>query len=202
MDKFVKEKYPEYWNSYNSINNDYIVAKSDFFRYLIIYYYGGVYFDIKSGCKKPLRKVIKYDDEMIISSWWIINLPYLEKTPNWFIIARKRHPLLKKIIDEIDLKIKNYNVKKDGSGVIGVWYLTGPRLLEKVFLENKNKFKNQITVYPNLINNNLVYSYLSKNNFDNICCLLYSVTKGYIGYCKHKSNKKSYNELSNPIIKK
>ena len=75
-------------------------------------------------------------------------------------------------------------------------------LLEKVFLENKNKFKNQITVYPNLINNNLVYSYLSKNNFDNICCLLYSVTKGYIGYCKHKSNKKSYNELSNPIIKK
>ena len=69
MNNFVKDNYPEYYESYSSISSEYGVAKGDFFRYMIIYHQGGVYFDMKSGHGTPLRDVIKPSDEMVVPIW-------------------------------------------------------------------------------------------------------------------------------------
>lgn len=55
--------------AYNSINPLYGAARADFFRYLLIYNEGGVYLDVKSGCKQPLDDVIQPTDELLLARW-------------------------------------------------------------------------------------------------------------------------------------
>jgi mannosyltransferase OCH1-like enzyme len=54
---------------YNKINPKYGPARSDIFRYLLIYNEGGVYIDLKSSFNNPLNKIIKKDDQYLISNW-------------------------------------------------------------------------------------------------------------------------------------
>ena len=159
MDNFVRENYPKYWKTFNMINPEYIVAKSDYFRYMVVYHYGGVYFDLKSGANVPLREIINPDDSFIITNWLFNSIFIIDKVINWCIISKKGHPLLKKVLDTIHNKILNYNYKKDGYGKKGVLNLTGPKLYTKVVYKNINKY--DITIYKNLINNKLVYNYFN-----------------------------------------
>jgi len=94
MDNFVKTHFPQYYKSYSLIAPEYIIAKCDFFRYMIIYHFGGVYFDMKSGAKKPLREIIKSDDEMVIPVWNNIGkiFPRIDTYAQWVIIAKPQHP--------------------------------------------------------------------------------------------------------------
>ena len=200
MEKFVKFYYPKYWKTFNMIAPEYIVAKSDYFRYMIIYHYGGVYFDLKSGSKVPLRDFIKPDDEMIVVKWKTKLNTIIDKAINWCVIARKGHPMLKLVLDTIHNKILNYSVKKDGVGKPGVLSLTGPKMFEKVIYDNIDKYN--VTVYDNLIDNKLVYNYLDKNFYDPLLCSLYNKTKGMIGRCTHIAKKKKYSLLETPIVNK
>lgn len=203
MEDFVKREYPEYWESYNSINQEYIVAKGDFFRYMVLYHYGGVYFDIKSGCRVPLREIIKENDSFITTSWQKFGFT-IDNHIQWCIISERGHPILKLVLETIDRKIKNYNPERDEVGQVGVLKLTGPWMYQKVVLKNFLKYKNKMTYYKNLIDGRLVYSYLDKNNFDYISCLLYGASNGIVGYCNHSSSnkKKRYRDQKKSIIKK
>ena len=200
MEKFVKFYYPKYWKTYKMIAPEYFVAKADYFRYMIIYHYGGVYFDLKSGSKVPLRDFIKSDDEMIVVKWETIINTVIDKAINWCVIARKGHPMLKLVLDTIHNKILNYSVKKDGIGKPGVLSLTGPKMFEKVIYDNIDKYN--VTVYDNLINNKLVYNYLDNHFYDPLLCFLYNKTKGMIGRCTHVVKKKKYSLLKTPIVNK
>jgi mannosyltransferase OCH1-like enzyme len=53
IDNFIKTYYPKYWTSYKMLAPEYGAARADFFRYMVIYHYGGVYLDIKSGASVP-----------------------------------------------------------------------------------------------------------------------------------------------------
>ena len=201
MDNFVKNNYPQYWKSFNSIADDYIVAKSDFFRYMVIYHYGGVYFDIKSGCKVPLRYIIKPDDEFILCKWYLNNFYCLNKYLQWNIMSIKKNPILKILLDNINISIQNYDVNKDGYGHNGVLKLTGPLKYKEIIDNNIHKYNLNIIYNKNLLNNNLIYSYFNKNYYDYINCFINQLNKN-IGYCKHQSkNKKRYANLKTPIIK-
>jgi len=213
MHNFVKNNYPQYWKSFNSIADDYIVAKSDFFRYMVIYHYGGVYFDIKSGCKIPLRYIIKPNDEFILPIWTTYNfnnyIRYINKVSynkvelycQWVIISIKNNPILKILLDNINISIQNYNINKDGYGSYGVFNLTGPLKYQEIIDKYKNNYKLKIIYYNQLLNNNLIYSYFNKNYYDFMNCYINNANKN-IGYCKHQSkNKKRYANLKTPIIK-
>lgn len=188
MDNFHVQNYPKYWKTFNMINPEYIVAKSDYFRYMIVYHYGGVYFDLKSGSNVPLREIINPEDHFIITNSLIISKIINDKVINWCIISKKRHPLLKKVLDTIHNKILNYDYRKDGYGKKGVLNFTGPKLYEKVIYENINKYN--ITVYKNLLNNKLVYNYFNTKYYHIILCSLYNKTNGTLGYCTHTAKKK------------
>ena len=90
MDNFVNDNFKgEIADCYNKLNI--IVAKVDFWRYLVLYKYGGVYLDMDSSIEKPLNQLITDKDEAIITAEGNPNL-YVQ----WALIFSKQHPILKK----------------------------------------------------------------------------------------------------------
>ncbi len=90
-------------------------AKADFFRYNVLYRYGGVYLDIDSTIKGNLDKFIHNNDVAIISK---------ERNPGmyvqWALIYDAGHPFLKKTIEMILDNIKHNRFPHD------VHQMTGP----------------------------------------------------------------------------
>ena len=67
MDNFVNENFSgEIVECYNKLNI--IVAKVDFWRYLVLYKYGGIYLDMDSNIEKSLNELINDEDEAIITA--------------------------------------------------------------------------------------------------------------------------------------
>ncbi|WP_157727636.1 glycosyltransferase family 32 protein [Stappia sp. ES.058] len=54
---------------FDRIHDDYGAAKADIFRYVRLYECGGVYLDIKSTVRGPLREILKEDDAFLLSTW-------------------------------------------------------------------------------------------------------------------------------------
>lgn len=130
---FIKQHYgQEMLDTYFKINPSYGAARSDLFRYLLIYAVGGVYLDIKSSVSVPLDKLTA-NTEYILSHWPAVPNGMFEdgqEPPNgefqqWHVIAAPKHPFLEAVIEQI---VKNIHdpTKAGFCGGIGVIRLTGP----------------------------------------------------------------------------
>lgn len=114
MDNFVKEHYPgQIYDCYCKINM--IVAKADFWRYLALYKYGGVYIDIDSSIDVPLDSFINSGDCAILSSEC-----GRETFTQWALIFDVNHPILRRTIQFIVDNI-THNRYPDN-----VFHMTGP----------------------------------------------------------------------------
>ena len=94
----------EIYNAYNKINPSYGAMRADFFRYCVLYLYGGIYLDIKSGINYSLFKIITKKDICILDiprenleKWRINNSTYEQ----WLLIFAPRHPYLLEVINQI-----------------------------------------------------------------------------------------------------
>lgn len=176
--EFIKLNYDlETLYLFDNINDCYGAAKADFFRYLAIYKLGGIYIDIKSSFSKPLRKIINPYDEYLLSSWKSRKWHYKNKKTEsyqshlvksgfgeftqWNVIARKNHPFLKKVIENVKDKLRN---PSNEIGKPVVLETTGPVIYSNTILEVINK------------SNNLNYTF-KYNNFDNN--LIYTIYKNH-----------------------
>ena len=181
---------------YHSINTEYGASRADLFRYLLIYDRGGIYFDIKSYPKKKLDDIILPSDEYLLSCWHDPNQDHIVKTgfgefQNWFIIAKPRHPYLKKVIMEIFKKIKNAK-KNEYHSRIGVLNLTGPIQYTLSILEILHE-------YNYSFKRNSYQDLLSYNG-----CDLPSKKNPIYDYHRHnklyQQNKETYKHLESNII--
>jgi len=142
MDKFVNENYPgTIADSYNRLNI--IVAKVDFWRYLILYKYGGVYLDMDSSIEKPLNQLIKDEDEAIITA---------EGNPmyyvQWALIFSKRHPILKRTIELIVDNITNNRFPNN------IHEMTGPSVYTRAINEiHAEQYNNNIICHREINRN-------------------------------------------------
>lgn len=139
--EFLRKNYnEEILNLYLAIDESYAAARSDFFRYLLMYKEGGVYLDLKSSCSVPLDSIIQEKDEFIICGWenepgqkyegygknkYLKHLKYGEYQ-QWNIIAKKHSPYLKAVIEEVSFRIKHYSPLRYHVGRKGVLNTTGP----------------------------------------------------------------------------
>ncbi|MFO0941622.1 MAG: glycosyltransferase [Pirellulales bacterium] len=141
LDLILDEFGPKILSIYNRINPIYGAARADFFRYLCVYRFGGVYLDIKAQLRKPLSESLLPSDRYILSHWdqeieggkystWGVQ-PGLEQVPGgeyqqWHIISCAGHPFLRAVIEAVIDKIDKYNPFRNGSGRNGVIRTTGP----------------------------------------------------------------------------
>ena len=140
IERFVADEYgPAVVARYDRISPAYGAARADLFRYLVVYRYGGVYLDIKSGADRPFDEVLNAQDEFIVSQWdnaagglsenWALH-PELKGVPGgefqqWLVIARPAHPFLRAVIETVLGNIDRYNPYRDGVG-LNVIRVTGP----------------------------------------------------------------------------
>jgi mannosyltransferase OCH1-like enzyme len=169
MDDFVNNFFPgEIADCYNKLNI--IVAKVDFWRYLVLYKYGGVYLDMDSSIEKPLDELIKQDDESIITAE---GNPYFYV--QWALIFNKEHPILKQVVELIVDNIKNNTYPND------IHKMTGPTVYSKAInIIHNNLFYEDINRNDININTNITY------NLNNIKYRLYGID--YSGYFCFKYN--------------
>ena len=155
QEEYIKEHYDaEMLNIYLSIDPLYGAARSDLFRYLLLYNEGGVWLDIKSSLTKPLDNVLLDTDEYILSHWdsrmaicgmhkEITEVSGIDATEyvQFFIISSPKHTYLKSVIRNVVKKIKEYNdtdVTLDRVGAKGVLSLTGPIIYTNVIYRKKD----------------------------------------------------------------
>ena len=168
---FIRKEYgKKMLKLYKSINPEYGAAKSDFWRYLVIYRYGGIYLDIKSAIHTPIDKLVKPKDRLIFSTWksWSElrklklgkdisvydnkNNKHLGEATQWCLISEPRHPIIRDVILLMINKFQSSSLNIKGS--IEVLKLTGPFIYSQVLTKhlnqstyrfiNYNQFKNTI----------------------------------------------------------
>lgn len=126
-------------SKYMRISEEYPAARVDLLRHLIIFAYGGVYFDIKSSFELPLDQVIRPDDSYLLTQWrngdgeinegfglhrdlrHIAGGEYV----TYFIIAEPGHAYSSAVIKKILFNIARYS-SWTAVGRTGVLRTTGP----------------------------------------------------------------------------
>eukprot|EP01083_Nonionella_stella_P304021 1054720_1 len=111
-----------YLDAYLSINEVYGAARCDYFRYLLMWKWGGIYVDIDSSLNHPLRDWIYPTDEFVTGSG--------RDVPNqWILIGKQNHIIYRKAALRLTEKLEE-RVPLGKGGVID---LTGPTLLRRVY---------------------------------------------------------------------
>ncbi|GEM_PF-5495058 len=138
MEEFVNTKYKEILPAYSKLK---IVEKTDLFRLILVYEFGGIYADMDTICQKNLNILwkehsnanilvgVEADTTHEISE--MVNLPRHFQLCNWTFAAKKGNTVIKKIIDRI---IENIQERPH----LQTLEKTGPAVLTDVVIENKD----------------------------------------------------------------
>jgi len=131
FDEYYKKKNKyDYENYYCKLNKNIGAMISDYMRYVLLYYEGGIYIDIKSNFKIPINNFI--DNQNIFFKW---ETKAMKEILNWCLIIPNAYSnIMKDMIDNIHNNINNYDFNKINikNTRINVLEFTGPRLLTKV----------------------------------------------------------------------
>jgi mannosyltransferase OCH1-like enzyme len=110
---FLDEYGPEVAAAYRRIAIG--AAKADFFRYAVLYRFGGIYLDIDGYTLKKLDNMLLPDDSAVITS---------ERNPGlyvqWALVYDKGHPFLKRTMEKVLDNIRHNRYPHD------VHRMTGP----------------------------------------------------------------------------
>ncbi len=135
---FVEDNFDkEIVTAFNKLNI--IVAKVDFWRYLILYKLGGIYLDMDSTIKQPLDLLIKEEDKAIITA---------EKNDTffvqWALIFSAKHPILEKTIELILENIKTNKYPND------IHQMTGPTVFSRAIQSVHKEYFNEELVHSDI----------------------------------------------------
>lgn len=149
--EFIDNKMPEYRNTFFSLPNK--IQQIDFFRYLAIYYYGGIYLDLDILVEYPLDEL--YDNPHIckfpieyenINDVIITDQGFDSLIGNYAFYAPAKHAFVKKIIDNIVNKrmtqqdiIKAKSTNGDTMLDVEIYCTTGPILVTQSYIDFENK---------------------------------------------------------------
>jgi mannosyltransferase OCH1-like enzyme len=116
--QFFESNYPEYYDTYKRLPA--FIQKLDFFRYLVVYHYGGFYFDMDVEPKKPLDASITNHQAVFpideygkmdscperMASTCKKGRPFL--LGQYAFGATAKHPFLKYVVDKIRNNVDTY----------------------------------------------------------------------------------------------
>lgn len=157
VDTFFKQNYPEYYSTYQQLPA--FIQKLDFFRYLVIYHYGGFYFDMDVEPHKPLDDAVlnhsaifpidEYANDLQCKSSRMKSLCLVGQNfllGQYAFGAVAKHPFFKMMVDKIHRNVQNYvkiyqqiqNVDREAVHYY-VYKTTGPDFVTDCYVEYPNK---------------------------------------------------------------
>mgnify|MGYP003117119502 CR=1 FL=1 len=124
IDETVKLIVPHFFSLYNEFN--YFIEKIDFFRYAVLWKYGGVYADMDLECLMDINELM--DGKVVLP---VENSFGRNMIGQYFMISPPNHPIW---MDFMYYIIKNYSPKKY------VTYSTGPDAFTAFIKLHKEKY--------------------------------------------------------------
>ncbi|MFU1857599.1 glycosyltransferase family 32 protein [Sphingobacterium sp. NGMCC 1.201703] len=114
VDTFIKESFDnEVYKAYSRLQIG--AAKADFFRYAVLYVYGGVYLDLDSDILVNLDKYLQEDDHAVITR----EKNHQNLFAQWALVFEKGHPFLERTIKYIVENIQQNKYPHDVHGMTG-----------------------------------------------------------------------------------
>ena len=131
-DKFVEEFFPQYLPIFRHIKHG--IYKADFWRYLVLYQFGGLYADMDSIYTGP---------EIIFSNCLTVStntygFPDDQPYQNAWIVSYPKNEVLKMVIDEMVKRINNYKFLEQEDPGINWVLATGPSMYSYIINQNKD----------------------------------------------------------------
>ena len=170
LKQFIKENYKNEWSNVEKYN--FMIQKIDYCKYLLLYYYGGVYVDIDIYCNDSLDKYLIQDK---INVAYMPLIKFYKLINNGFIGVEKNNKLILKVIKECRRQRDSYFINKEFT----VLKTTGPYLFNSI-LNNNNKV--------NIFDQSIIYEIDSKSysNINNgklgVHCHEFSWISSYLVY--------------------
>ena len=178
---FIKEEYDNItFELFNILIPN--AFKADFWRYLILYKYGGIYLDFTMHTLVPYGEIIKNHQEIYVRDACDICGIY-----NAFIAVKPNSYIIKKTIEKVIENIKN---KYKGVNALDV---TGPTMLGRIFKEKLNLSFYDWLPIGNLDNGIYLYS-----NPDNV--FIVDEDKHIIKNRLDKHYELAYDEKIHPLV--
>lgn len=130
-DNFVEEFFPEYLQIFRHIRPG--IYKADFWRYLVLYQFGGLYADMDSTFVKPTLQFSKCLTVSTNTNGFPADQPYA----NAWIASCHKNKILKDVIEELVGRVHSYGLLKIDDPGINWVNATGPAMYS--YIINKNK---------------------------------------------------------------
>lgn len=176
IDTFLYNNYPDYYKTYLRLPIK--IQKLDFFRYVLLYHYGGIYLDLDMDVKTKFDEILKY--ECVLPIEQTINDCHADRfkfacgyksnflLSNYAFACEKNCKFVKQLIDNIhnniDEIIENSNyIEKDMNNNF-VYETTGPDYITKEYLDYiDNNGDNNILLLNNPKNDDHVFGIYAKH---------------------------------------
>jgi len=145
--EFIKNKMPEYYYPFSKLTTK--IQQIDFFRYLAVYYYGGLYLDLDIDTTIPIDNFDQLGDKCVFpieiknvcdKLLKDQNFDYL--VGNYAFYGAKGHPFIKKLIDNVvQQRIDDRDIFEaqktctDDARDVYVYYRTGPVLVTQTYID-------------------------------------------------------------------
>lgn len=96
--------------------------RADIWRYCALYQYGGIYADMDTVCKYPMRKLVRADDQFVVA-----HDANPAKLFNAFMCSVPKHPVLRIVLDNIKATLLDADKRESIIKNPGLLYdITGP----------------------------------------------------------------------------
>jgi mannosyltransferase OCH1-like enzyme len=134
--EFIAEVFPRYLNTYDSFA--FGIQRADFFRYLAVYHFGGLYCDTDMECLQPFDTffslkglVLSIETRLTHQRQRELSYRHPFQIANCIFAAEPRHPFLLGLIEQVVALIAS----RPPQTLENVEDLTGPRHLTRLFYE-------------------------------------------------------------------
>jgi mannosyltransferase OCH1-like enzyme len=112
LERIMSEEFPEYEKYFFAINEEFYVARTDLFRLLWIYKYGGIWIDAKVKINSLMDHLVgKFDVVIFARPSAFAGLGSLGSIATQFFAFSKNNPTLLEIIESVINRIETYNLK-------------------------------------------------------------------------------------------
>jgi len=157
IDEFLKTNYPHYYETYNKLPMN--IQKVDFCRYVILYHFGGFYFDLDINALEPLDELLNHECVFPIDEFIHKDMCSAKRFTNFcnnkieFLLGQygfgccPKNKFIKLLVDGIHQNVDNYIKSYVANSEEYVYSTTGPDFVTNLYTNYPDKKSIDILYY-------------------------------------------------------